>query len=116
MALVQKGTTVVVGFNSDTYTNMIMQSAGEKTSSENTEILDESGDNCTDLFADETIQFTLTGVIKGTMYATVAALIPGGTVTVNSIVCIITDIDIKVSALQTEATITCEKPDEFTYA
>lgn len=116
MALVQKGTGVVVGFSGVTYTNFIMQDAGEKTQADKDEILDESGDTVTYLFTDKTQLFTLTGVIKGTFLATVQGLIPGGTLTVNSVVCIINDVDIKVSAKQTECTITCEKPEEFTYA
>ena len=116
MALVQKGTTVVVGFNNATYTNFIMQDAGEKTSADVDEILDESADAATFLFTDQTLSFTLTGVIKSTFLATVQGLIPGGTITVNSVACIITDVDIKVGAKQSEATITCEKPTEFTYA
>jgi hypothetical protein len=116
MALVQKGTSVVVGFNGVTYTNFIMQDAGEKLSADKDEILDESGDTATYLFTDKIKMLTLTGVVKGTTLATVQGLIPGGTITVNTVAYIITDVDLKVSAKQVEATITCEKPDEFTYA
>ena len=116
MALVQKGTTVVVGFNNATQTNMIMQDAGENTKCDEDEVLDESADTVTYLFTDKTLTSTLTGVVKGTVIDTVKALIPGGTITVNSVAMIITEVDVKVSAKQAECTITLEKPSGFTYA
>lgn len=111
MALVQKGTSVVVGFGNVTYTGTIAQSGGRKNSATMDKIKSETAGTVTYLITNQKKEITVTGVITATgTIAAIRALAPGDVVTIDGVATYILDIDMKLTAKQAEVTITFEKP------
>jgi len=111
MALVQKGTSVVVGFGNITYTGILAQSGGRKNSATMDKIKSETAGTVTYLITNQKKEITVTGVITGAgTIAAIRALAPGDVVTIDSVACYILDIDMKLSAKQAEVTLNLVKP------
>jgi len=111
MALVSKGTAVTVGFGNITYTGTIAQSGGRKNSATLTKIKSETAGTVTYLISNAKKEITVTGVITGAgTIAAIRLLSTGDVVTIDSLACVIMDIDIKLSALAAEVTLTLKKP------
>jgi hypothetical protein len=82
--LVQKGTTVQVGFGGNTHSSLAMQQATEDTGRANVKtILSEQGAAATHLITNPTRGVRLTGVLLGSQIATVRALKMGDVVTLT---------------------------------
>jgi hypothetical protein len=118
--LVQKGTTVSVGFHSLTNANLIMQSASRTPTATIKAILGEQGAAVTEIYTDPGTDWTLTGVVQNTgaeaEYAALKALIKGSAITVDSIAARVDDITLEVGAEETRVTIKVVKKDGITHA
>jgi hypothetical protein len=118
--LVQKGTTVSVGFHSLTNANLIMQVASRTPTATIKPILGEQGAAVTEIYTDPGTEWTLTGVVKNSgaeaEYEALKALIKGSAITVDSIPARVEDISLDVGAEETRCTIKAVKKDAITHA
>ena len=116
-AIVQLGQAVDVGFNGVTYTDFVMEDAGESTIGDIEEIRDADNDQATKLISAKGHRYRLTGVVKadGTELATLQALVVGSTLTVNAVAMMVESVEINYSRLATRATITVVD-DAITYS
>ena len=117
MAITQVGQAVVVAFNGVTYSDFQMEDSGEVITGDIDEIRDDDNDMATKLISNKGNRMRLTGVIKndGTELTTLRAIVKGDTLSVNSISCMVEDVDIAFSRLAARATITVID-DAITYA
>ena len=109
-AIAQKGQLVLVGFNGVTYEDFIMDSGGEKPVGDLAYIADDNDNDATQLFSDDGTEFTLSGVIKNVAedeLANLRLLEIGSDITVNSIACIVTAVDLSFQRLEASGTISC---------
>jgi len=120
--LVQKGTSVTVGFNSNTNANLQMQAVTESVGEADLKpILGEQGAAVTNLFTNPRKRIRLQGVLldassNGTELAAVRALIIGSTVSVNAVNCMVIETpSIEFSAGEARVTISVIKEDSMTY-
>lgn len=119
--LVQKGTSVTVGFNSNTNSNMIMQAVTESVGeSDLKSIAGEQGADVTNLFTNPRKRIRLNGVVLDTAGAELAAirlLIIGSTVAVNSVNCMVIESPVlEFGAEEARVTLTVIKEDSMTYS
>ena len=117
MAITQVGQAVEVAFNGVVYTDFQMEDSGEVITGDIDEIRSDDNDMVTKLISNKGHRYRLTGVIKadGTELVTLQAIVKGATLTVNSVACMVEEIDISFSRLATRATITVID-DAITYA
>jgi len=83
-AIVQKGTSVIVGFAGHTYAGLSMEQVSKEQTGESKTILDENNEPVTILISDLGRRYTLRGIV---IPATWTAPDVGSTVTVNSVAC-----------------------------
>jgi len=116
--LVQKGTSVAVGFGGITNTNLIMQAVSRSPTANIKPIMGEQGARVTEIYTDPGTAWTLSGVVKaaGTELATLKALIKGSAITVDSIAARIEDISLEYGPEETRCTIQAVKFDGITHA
>lgn len=115
--LVQKGTTVAVGFQGNTNADMIMQAFNRGVLGSVNEIPGEQGATVTEIYTNPGRSIELQGVVKGsTGYANLAALIRGSGLTVNAIACRVDDVTLAGSAQECRVTIRCTKLDSMTHS
>lgn len=111
----QFGTTVVVGFGSQTHADLIMQVvSGPNPGSDSTPIKGHNAETVTVLVADKFKTLSLDGVV--TSLTAIEALTHASTLTVDSIVYRVTNVSIDRTAKETHAKIDLIKEDSMTYA
>lgn len=120
--LVQKGTSVTVGFGSNTNANLIMQAVGESVGeADMKEIAGEQGAAITNLFTNPRKRIRLTGVLldTGGLAAEIKAvrdLIVGSTISINSVNCMVDETPvIEFGAEEARVSIVAVKEDSMTY-
>jgi len=114
-AIAQIGTNVTVGFNGITYTNFIMDDSGESLTADIEEIRDADNATGTKLISNKGKRYTLTGTLKSAQIATIRAWDKGTTLSVNSVNCMIEDVEISNSRVGTKVTVTVIKEASMTY-
>jgi len=117
MAITQKGGVVDVAFNGVVYSDFQMDDSSEAITGDIDEIRDDNNDMVTKLISNKGHRYRLTGVVKaaGTELSTLQAIVKGDTLSVNSVSCMVEEIEISFSRLATRATITVID-DAITYA
>ncbi len=120
--LVQKGTSVTVGFGSNTNANLIMQAVTESVGeADMSSIAGEQGADITNLFSNPRKSIRLTGVLLNAAsndaeLKAVRDWIVGTTLSVNSVNCMIIESPrIEFSAEQARVTVRVIKEDSMTY-
>ena len=120
--LVQKGTSVTVGFGSNTNANLIMQAVGESVGeADMKEIAGEQAAAVTNLFTNPRKRIRLTGVLldTGGLAAEIKAvrdLIVGSTISINSVNCMVDESPvIEFGAEEARVSIVAVKEDSMTY-
>jgi len=114
--LIQKGTSVVVGFNSRTVGTWIMQDSGESPQADIKSIKGPQGATVTKLITDPRKVYKATGVLLSADLATMAAAKIGDTVSFNSVNCMLTRLDISYQATDARGVLECVKEDSMTYS
>lgn len=120
--LVQKGTAVLVGFNGNLHTNLIMQAATEDTGQAKVNtIKSEQNAATTHIITNPKRQVRLTGVLKGAALTTVRALKMGDAVSlthggVATVYFISAAVDIEMGAEEARVTIMLRKDEAWTHA
>lgn len=116
MAITQKGSAVVVAFNSVTYSDFQMDDSSEAIIGDIDEIRNDDNDMATKLISNKGHRYKLTGVIKaaGSELATLKGLVKGDALTVDGTACMVEDVEISYSRLAARATITVVD-DAITY-
>ena len=120
--LVQKGTSVTVGFNGNTNTNLIMQAVSETVGEADMKsIASAQGADVTNIFTNPRKRIRLSGVLlnAATNDAELKAVrdwIVGTTLSVNAVNCMIVESPtIEQSAEEMRVTVTVVKEDSMTY-
>lgn len=113
--LVQKGTTCTVGFNSRTVGTWIMQDSGEAPGAVIKEIKGPQGAVVTKLLTNPHKTYKATGVLLSADLTAMASAKIGDAISINSVLCMITSLDISFSAEDARATLTAIKEDSMTY-
>jgi hypothetical protein len=119
--LVQKGTSVTVGFGSNTNAALIMQAVTESVGEADMKsIPGEQGADITNIFTNPRKRIRLTGVLVNTLtteLATIRALIIGSTLSVNSVNCMVIESPtIEFGAEESRVTLSVIKEDSMTYS
>jgi hypothetical protein len=114
--LVQKGTTVVVGFNSRTVGTWIMQDSGESPGADIKEIRGPQNSVLTKLITNPHKTYKATGVLLSADLTTMAGAKIGDLVSINSVNCMLLSLDISFGAEDARATLTAVKEDSMTYS
>ena len=120
--LVQKGTSVTVGFNGDTNTNLVMQAVAETLGEADMKsIASVQGADITNIFTNPRKRIRLSGVLLNAAsndaeLKAVRDWIIGTTLSVNSVNCMIIESPvIEQSAEEMRVTVTVIKEDSMTY-
>lgn len=114
--LVQKGTSVVVGFNGVTFGTWIMQSAGEEPMADIKEIKGPQAATVTKLVTNPRKQYSVSGVILAADLTTARAALIGGTVSINSVSCMIVSLKLSFEAQDAKCDMVAVKEDSMTYS
>lgn len=114
--LVQKGTSVTVGFMGKTYSNLIMQTVSFGPIANEKDIIGENGATTTEIYTDPGTKLTLEGVVLSAGLTALKALKKGDAVTVDSVAYRIDDIELKGSAEEAHCTLSLIKKDSMTHA
>jgi len=114
--LVQKGTTVVVGYNGVTFGTWIMQGSGEEPLADTKEIKGPQGATVTVLVINPRKQYTVNGVILSADLTAARAALIGGTASVNSTNCRILSLKLDFIAEDARCSMTVVKEDSMTYS
>jgi hypothetical protein len=120
--LVQKGTSVTVGFNGNTNANLIMQAVTESVGEADMKtVAGEQGAAITNIFTNPRKRVRLAGVLLNTggLEAEIKAirdLIVGSTISVNSVNCMVDETPtIEFGAEEARVSIVAVKEDSMTY-
>lgn len=113
--LVQKGVTVVVGYNGRTVGTWIMQGSGESPDADIKEIRGPQNSVVTKIITNPRKTYKADGVLLSADLTTMAAAKKGDTVSINSVNCMLESLDISFSAEDARATLTAVKEDSMTY-
>ena len=110
-ALIQKGTSVVVGVQGITYGTWVIDSASEMPEGEVKEIRDENNAVMTKLVSNPKKVYELTGIILGSPEATYTLtaarlIIVGTAITLNGATCMVTACKIAYTKEETKITLT----------
>jgi hypothetical protein len=120
--LVQKGTTVHVGFEGNVHTNLIMQAASEETGNATVKtIKSEQNAAATHIITDPKRAVKLTGVLKGSALTTVRALKMGDAVSLTHggvavAYFISAPVDIEMGPEESRVTISVTKQEAWTHS
>jgi hypothetical protein len=115
--ILQKGTTVVVGFGALTQTEFIMQAvSGLNPDADVTTIVGEDGSTSTVLIANKKKTLDLEGVVTDAGLDAAELFRLSGTITVNSIKYRITAVTISRGPKETRVSVSCVKETSMTYA
>lgn len=114
--MVQKGTTVVVGFNSVTFGTWIMESSSESPGADVTEIRGPQNATVTKLISNPHKIYEVSGVILSADLTTARAALIGGTVSINSVSCCIQSLKLDFGREAAKCTMTAIKEDSMTYS
>lgn len=107
-----EGATVLIGFpTGETLTGVLRDSYDKETTADIEHIRDEDNNEVTALVSNPGMRITLDGVCT----ATQAALLKGGTVTINDVVYLVEAATVRHSKLATRFSLTCYKPTAATY-
>lgn len=112
--MVQKGTTVVVGFNGFTYAGAIMDSVGRKPSGDIKEIRGENNAVCTKLISNPGFEVQVEVIV--TTLASFNTIKKGDAFTINSVGYMVVDCDGKYSREEVKWSISAIKEDSMTYS
>jgi ribosomal protein S8E len=113
--IVQKGTSVVVGFNGLTYGTCIMIQSSEEPVADMNEIRGSKNEVVAKIYSNPGRRYTVEGVLLSADLTAARALIKGSTVSINSVSCCVEDVKISVGTLEAKVTITAIKEDSMTY-
>ena len=113
--LVQKGTSVVVGFNGVTFGTWIMQDSGEEPMADVKEIRGPQKATVTKLVTNPRKQYNVSGVILSADLTTARAALICGTVSINSVSCCIVSLKLTYNAQDARCDMTAVKEDSMTY-
>ena len=111
--MVQKGTTVIVGFNGFTYTGAIMDSVSRKPIGDIKEIRGENNAVTTKLISNPGFEVSVEVIV--TSLAAFNAIKKGDLFTINSVGYMVTDADGKYSREEVKWSISAIKEDSMTY-
>jgi hypothetical protein len=114
--MVQKGTTVVVGFNGVTFGTWIMEDSSEAPGADIKEIRGANNSVVTKLISNPHVTYELTGIILSADLTTARAALIGGTVSVNSVSCMIQSLKLSYNREDAKCTMTVIKEAGMTYA
>lgn len=110
---VQKGTTVLLGYGSYTYSVILTDDCTVTPTAVVSTINDENNTTTTVVIYDPGQQLEMSGVIKGTVVPTI--LLIGGTVSINSVVWRLTKYDIKLARTEAKLSLSAIKEASMTY-
>ncbi|MEN6360043.1 MAG: hypothetical protein ABFD59_08305 [Smithella sp.] len=113
--MVQKGTTVVVGFNGLTYGTCIMLTASQEATGEEKVIKGSNNATVTILESDPGEQYTVEGILLSADLTAARSLKKGDTVSINSVNCRCVSRSIGVGTEEAKVTITAIKEASMTY-
>ncbi len=113
--LVQKGTSVVVGYNNITFGTWIMQSAGEEPLADVKEIKGAQGATVTAIVTNPRKQLTLTGVILTDDLTAARLALIAGSVTVNAVAYRIVSLKLDFIAEDARCTMVVMKESSMSY-
>lgn len=116
--IVNKGTAVELGFNSYTYSMLILDDVNLKPTGDITEIRDDNDNVQTMLLSNLGTRMTLRGTIKAaaTELATLVALKRGDAVTVNLVAYFVDDCDINLRRGAADCTLVLQKYAAMTHS
>ena len=107
-----KGATVLIGFpTGESVSGVIRDTYDRETTADIEHIRDEDNNEVTALVSNPGRRITVDGVCTTTQ----AALLKGGTVTINSVKYIIETATVRHSRTATRFSLACYKPDSLTY-
>jgi hypothetical protein len=116
-AIVQKGTTVAVGFGSQTYSGFVMQVvSGPNPDADVSTVVAEDGSTATVLIANKKKTLELEAVVTAAGLAAAAALKQSNFITVNSINYRVLSVSINRGPKETTVRVSCVKETSMTYA
>lgn len=111
--MVQKGTTVIVGFASHTLTGYVMNSVGKEPIGDIKDLRGENNATATKLISNPGFRITVECyVTSGTSYTTMKK---GDAVSINSVSYMVEDVKVAYSREEAIVTITAVKEDSMTY-
>lgn len=113
--LVQKGTSVVVGFNGVTFGTWIMQGSGEEPMADVKEIRGPQNAVVTKLITNPKKQYNVSGVMLSADLTTARAAMIGSTVSINSVSCCIVSLKLSFDAQDAKCDMVAVKEDSMTY-
>lgn len=114
--LIQKGTSVVVGYNSRTVGTWIMQESGESPGADIKEIRGPQNAVVTKIITNPHKTYKATGVLLSADLTAMASAVIGGAISINSVSCMIASLDISYGAEDARASLTAVKEDSMTYS
>lgn len=113
--LVQKGISVVVGFNGITFGTWIMEDSGEAPEADITEIKGAQAAVVTKLIANPRAVYNVKGIILAADLTTARAALIGGTVSINSVSCMITSLKLTYGTEAARCEMSAVKEASMTY-
>ena len=113
--LVQKGTSVVVGFNGRTVGTWTMSDSGESPGADIKDIRGPQNAVTTKLITNPHKIYKASGVMLSADLTTMAAAKIGDAVSINSITCMLLTLDISFGTEDAKASLTAIKEDSMTY-
>ena len=113
--MIQKGTTVVVGFNGRTVGTWVMEDSGESPGAEVTVIKGSNNSTLTKLISDPKKTYKATGILLAADLTAMAAAKIGDTISINSVSCMIESLDLSFGREAARASLTAVKEDSMTY-
>ena len=113
--MVQKGTTVVVGFNGRTFGTCLMEVASEEQVGEIKEIRGANNAAATKLISNPARRVTVEGILLSGDLTTVEALKRGDVASIDGISCMVEEVKISFNREEAKVSITAIKEDSMTY-
>jgi hypothetical protein len=114
--LVQKGTSVVVGYNGMTYGTLFQVEGNASPMADIEEIKGPQGATLTFLITNPRKEYKVSGICLSADQTAVEAMKIGDAVSIDSVSCILTGLDLSYSAGAMKATITAVKYDAVTHS
>lgn len=112
-AITQKGTSLTIGFDGNTYTGIFMEAATKEQTGTQKVIKDEDNASVTVLIEDLGIRRTLRGVVKASGWVEPRQ---GDAITINSVKHRVESISTEYSAEEARISLTAIKEDSITYS
>lgn len=114
--LVQKGTTCVVGYNGVTYATLLNVESSITPDADITPITGPQSAVVTKIITNPRKIYKVSGICLSADQSALEAMAKGATISIDSVSCMLEDLELSYSAGAMKATITAVKEDSMTYS